>query len=247
MRFFVILFIVVSAVFSTSSVQASKGLSFYTHFIKPFAYEEEGRICGFAVEVVREMMKLTGQSCEIEMLPFARGLKLVQSFPEKAFFIVAKRPERLGSVKWVGPLVTSGVYFYKAKGKQFEADSLEEMKQLESVCVGRGNADHTYLESLGFENLVPVNNQMVSLQLLVKGRVDVTPVSEMVMPAMAQQAGIDVSKIESTGVKLYDSELFLVFSKETPEWTVAKWQAALDELKRNGTYRGIYSKYILQQ
>ncbi len=236
-------YLLCAALVSANTTQA-KELTFLTHFIKPFTYQENGQVKGFAVDLVREMMKLQGQPQEFEVYPFKRGLRTVQNTPGHAFFIVARRAEREGTVKWVGPLISSGVYFYKKKGVQINADSLEGIRGKYSVVVQRGNADHYFLQEKGFTKLNITNNQKLSLQMLDKGRVDLTPISELVMPELAKEAGIDINNIQRTDLKLYDSTLYLVFSKNTADATVAQWQQALDSLKASGKYQALCDKYL---
>ena len=64
------------------------------------------------------------------------------------------------------------------------------------------------------------------------------------MPEMAKEARIDVNNIQRIDLKLYDSTLFLAFSRETPDTVVAQWQQALDSLKASGKYQSIYNKYL---
>jgi polar amino acid transport system substrate-binding protein len=220
-------------------------ITFGTHFIKPFTWEEDGELKGFAVDVVKAMMNIMDIPEQFTMLPFARGLKDVQTQPNRAFFIVPRRPEREDTVKWVGPLVTNGVYFYKKKGSSVHIESLEDLRSLKRIGVGRGNADETFLQSKGFTNLYSTTNQKQSLQMLVRGRIDVTPMGELVMPEMAKDAGIDMNEIERTDLKLYDSVVYLVFSKNVSDDIVSQWQQALDTLKDSGVYQEMYQKYIL--
>ena len=233
------------AVFLLVNPAEAKKITFLTHFIKPFTHQENGEVTGFAVDIVREMMKLQEYPEEFEIYPFKRGLRTVQNTPDHALFIVARRAEREETVKWVGPLITSGVYFYKKKGTPLEISYLEEIKEKYSVVVQRGNADHYFLKEKGFTDLSITNNQKLSLQMVDKGRVDLTPISELVMPEIAKEAGIDLNNIERTNVKLYDSTLYLAFSKNIPDKTVAEWQQALDSLKSSGKYQELYSKYLL--
>jgi polar amino acid transport system substrate-binding protein len=95
-----------------------------------------------------------------------------------------------------------------------------------------------------FQNLYPTNNQLVTLQMLALGRVDVTPMSELVMPDMASQAGIDLAQIERTDIKLYDSVLYLAFSNDVAKEQVEVWQRALDKLKSNGQYQAIKNRFL---
>jgi polar amino acid transport system substrate-binding protein len=230
--------------FSAVGMALSPSITFITHDLRPFTYQYEGEFHGFAVDIVREMMRAMDHPQLFKVMPFKRALRDVQTKSHHALFIVARRPERETLVKWVGPLVTSGVYFYQKRGADIAAWDLNAIRTLRSVGVGLGNADHTYLESQGFNNLSPSPTQEKSLELLALGRVDVTPVSELVMPALAAQAGVDISAIERTPVKLYDSTLFLVFSKDVPDEVVTRWQDALDRIKASGQYQVIFNRYI---
>lgn len=238
------IFLILCLFFLSSSTLYAKNFTFLTHFIMPFSYEENGEFKGFAVDLVKEMMKKMGHPQEFKMYPFGRALKKVQSTSRYALFITARRPERENTLKWVGPLIENGVYFYKRASSPITLHTLEDARKVRMIGVGRGNADDTYLKSQGFTNLFPTNDQMQSLQMLCRNRVDITPMGELVMPEMAKQAGIDESCIERTDLKLYDSVLYLAFSKETRDEVIQQWQHVLDELKYSGRYQELYDKYV---
>ena len=227
----------------TGTAQASN-ITFLTHFIRPFTYQENGEFKGFAVELVKEMMKITQYPRHFQMYPFKRALAVVQNNPDYALFIVAKRPDRENTLKWVGPLISNGVYFYKKKTASIKIHNLDDARNARLIGVGRGNSDHKYLHSLGFNNLHPTNNQMQSVQMLITDRVTLIPIGEMVMPEMAKHANIDPMLIERTEVKLYETELYLVFSKNIADDRIEQWQQALDQLKMSGKYQEIFNKYI---
>lgn len=238
------LFCITLCMFGIVNIVPATEIEFMTHFMRPFTWKEEGKYKGFAVEIVREMMKSMNHPENFEMYPFIRGLKTVQSEPNRAFFIAARRPEREKTVKWVGPLVTNGVYFYKKKGSSVKLDSLEDLWNLITIGVGNGVADDTFLRSKGFTNLYRVNNAQQLVQMLVAGKIDATPIGELVMREMAKDAGIDPNKIERTAIKLYDSVVYLVFSKNVSDEVVKQWQQALDKLKASGKYQEIYQNFI---
>ncbi|RME70489.1 MAG: hypothetical protein D6776_11600, partial [Planctomycetota bacterium] len=58
----------------------------------------------FLVELVNTLAEqVEGRRPKIHIVPFARGLRTVQSRPGHALFNVARSPEREGTVRWVGP------------------------------------------------------------------------------------------------------------------------------------------------
>ena len=64
------------------------------------------------------------------------------------------------------------------------------------------------------------------------------------MPAMAAETMLDLNKIQNTNIKLYESTLYIAFSKETSDDEILRWQQALDQLKLSGLYQKLYLAYI---
>lgn len=227
-------------------------ITFNTHPIKPLSWEEAGEYRGFCVEVVKAMMTDMGVEANFRTRPFARGLDEIQNDNDLAHFPVARRPEREGTVKWVGPLGVEGIYLYKQRNSQKPTknqlnkniNTINGLANLDLICVGRGDANHKALEMQGLSNLYPVRHPRQCLLMLEAGRVDATPAGELVMPEMAKDANLSMYEFEKTEVKLYESTFFLAFSKNVPDAVVARWQATLDQLKADGTHQKILDKYI---
>ena len=76
------------------NIAEAKKITFLTHAIKPFTYQEDGIIKGFAVDIVREMMKLQEYPEEFEIYPFIRALRIVQNTPTMHFS--SSPEERIG-------------------------------------------------------------------------------------------------------------------------------------------------------
>lgn len=222
----------------------AQNIKFLTHYLKPLSYQQDENIQGFAVDVVKAMMVLQQHSEEMELYPFPRALDIVQSESQYAFFPVARRPEREETVKWVGPLVTSEVYFYKKRGNPINPQSLQDVKDRYIVGVQLSNADHQYLKMENFPRILATDNQARAIKMLERGRIDLIPISEMVLPEMAKAAGVNLNDIERTDVKLYSSSLYLIFSIDTPDSVIAQWQQALHTLKASGQYQQIYQLYL---
>ncbi|MGI2174635.1 substrate-binding periplasmic protein [Shewanella ulleungensis] len=220
---------------------------FITHPLHPFSYQQNGQLNGFSVEIVKAMMENKHVNNDIEMYPFNRAFQMLKEQPNTALFIIAKRPEREQSMKWVGPIISSGVYFYKKRSSQLSITHLEDLKRVQNIGVVLDNADHTYLSAQGFTNLSTDKAQLQSLKMLSYGRVDVAPMSELVMPFLAKAANIDINSIERTPIKLYDSTLYIAFSNDTSDEVIALWQQAFDELKISGRYQAIYDRYFAKE
>lgn len=231
------------------AAQSLNDTQFITHPLRPFSYQDNEVLSGFSVDIIQAMIQNSHVNIktDIEIYPFNRAFQLLKSQPNTALFVIAKRPEREQNMKWVGPIITSGVYFYKKRSSQLSVAHLADLKRVQNIGVVLDNADHTYLNAQGFTNLSTDSAQLQSLKMLSYGRVDVAPMSELVMPFLAKAANIDINTIERTPVKLYDSTLFIAFSNDTSDEVVALWQQAFDELKTSGQYQAIYDRYFTQE
>ena len=95
----------------------------------------------------------------------------------------------------------------------------------------------------GVPDLLHVRQQSQSLEMLISGRVEASPFGELVVGAYAHDANLDISRIEKTQIKLFESSLYMGFSNNVPDEEIRKWQKALEEVKRE-QYDNLYRKYI---
>jgi polar amino acid transport system substrate-binding protein len=219
-------------------------ITIYSHELKPFTWEENGIIKGLVYDLISETMKKMNVNSKIQLLPFDRALLSVQNGDNKAIFHVQRTPARENTLKWVGPIISNNVYIYCYKNSIDKIDSLDGLRSLKYFPVVRGEATEEYLTKLGFVNLFQVRRQDQCLKMLSDGKVEAAAFGELVVSAYARDANIDLSLIERTNIKLFDSVLYMGFSKNVPDETINKWQKALEEVKRS-RYDALYKKYIL--
>lgn len=224
------------------SVYATE-IKFLAHSLEPLVFKN-GEQKGFSSELVSLMMNINADSKEITIMPFPRALHTVQTEPDYALFPVARTKDREETLKWVGPLLTSSVYLYKRKNIHIETNSLSEISNLYTIGVARNNADHRYMTQKKIDNIRLVDTQPQTIKMLAMGRIDFTPISDLIMANMLKKADFDTSMIERTNIKLYKSNLYLAFSSNTKDHEIKKWQHALDKLKKSGQYQIIYNKYF---
>jgi polar amino acid transport system substrate-binding protein len=216
------------------------------HELKPFTWEDNGKVKGLAYDMIVATMQNMNIKTEIKLLPFKRALLMVQNDQNIALFHVQRTPERENTMKWVGPIVTNSVYVYCHKNSAHKIKSLNDLRKLKHIAVVNGEATDEFLTKRGFTNLIRVRQQAQSLEMIINERAEASAFGELVIGAYAQEAKIDISQIEKTGIKLFDSVLYIGFSKNVPDEITKKWQNALDEVKRN-QYGILFNKYIHKQ
>jgi hypothetical protein len=92
-KFLIILFISTLLTFSLYA----KELKFLTHELKPFTWKDshDNTIKGIVYDLCRETINRMGyNSSKIEVYPFVRALKMVQTKDNYVLFHVARTPER---------------------------------------------------------------------------------------------------------------------------------------------------------
>ncbi len=249
LAFIVLSLLVAASIFNSTSGAAE--IKFLTHSVGNQTFvDAEGELRGkehggrraFNVELIREMMQVVGQINNIEVIPFERGFSIVQTDPGYAIFNVNRTSDRENTVKWVGPLQSSVTHFYENVKAPVGIKNLEEAKEVESICVLRGNVHHRALERQGFSNIYPANSYASCVRMLALGRVSLTPLSNL--SSITEAETPEARAIQKTSVKVMESEGYLVFSKETPDEVIAAWQAALDGIKESGRYDELVKLYL---
>jgi polar amino acid transport system substrate-binding protein len=228
-------------------------IKFLTHSIGEQTYvDQQGQLRGvkhggrraFNVELIRDMMLLKGQATKIEIVPFKRGLELVQSSPGYALFNVNRTEERESTVKWVGPIQSSTTHFYENRDAPTGVKSMEDAKHVESICVLRGNTHQRFLEERGFKNIYPANSYANCVDMLALKRVSMTPLSNL-STLIRSDSNSTASLLQKTPVQIMESKGYLAFSKETPDKVINEWQAALDSLVVSGRYDELVDEYLV--
>lgn len=234
-----------------SRAQAEQ-IRFLTHSVGDQTYvDDRGELRGrerqgrraFNVELVREMMDAVGHPRTIEVMPLNRAILLVESEPAVALFNLNRTLEREDRMKWVGPLQSSVTYLFENVKSPTGITSLEDAKKVASICVLRGNVHNKYLEKQGFDNLYPANSYASCVQMLVQGRVSLTPLSNL-SSLIQEDRGNELSTLKMTGVVMMKSEGYLAFSKTTADEVIRQWQHALDQIKASGRYDELIDLYL---
>lgn len=218
---------------------------FLAHDIPPFSFVKNNELQGAAIELLAAMKEVQNLAkVETKVFPFKRAMYTVEQRGNYALLVVAKRPERESRYKWVGPLFHNQVFFYQNRTNPQDIDHLSDIKSNSAIAVGLGNADDEYLSSLGFKNLSRNMSQQDSLILLQKKLVDLTVMGEMTFYGINKYGAFNNVDITRTNVKLYDSSLYIVFSKTVSDQTIAQWQNALDSIKSTPVFTNVMEKYF---
>jgi len=226
-----------------TNVNGTADLKILTEEYAPLSFMENGKITGEATEVVRDLLKRTGTDKDIQLATWEEGYKAVLEKPNVVLFSVAMTPERKGLFQWVGPIASLDTDLYARKGSGIKIRILEEAKKVKKIATVKEYHTEQVLKKEGFTNLESCANEEIAVRKLLNGEVDLFPGSNMAMPALLKKVGATMDDVENV-LTMSTDLLYITFSRGTSPDLVARWQEKLDEIKRDGTFRKIYAKWL---
>ena len=209
----------------------------------PFNFIKDGVFTGSSTEVVREIMRRLDLSAEIQVLTWARAYQLALTQPNVILFSTARTPEREDKFHWVGPIYKVRFGFYARRGAGPFPTCLADAKKVAAIATYKDDVREQLLKTLGFTNLDSSKSPASNLKKLLAGRVDLWLYSNLGVPSVARQIGIDPAEVELV-LPFKDLNVYIAVSKGTPRAVVDKWQAALDDMKREGRFEKISKKWL---
>ena len=120
---------------------AAAELRLLTEEAPPTSFLHDGEPDGYAVEVVHELIRRTGSSASVELLPWTRAYHLAKSEADTGLFSVVRTVERESSFQWVGPILRGSTRFYSLKTSGLQIDSLEQAAHAGNTDRGQQTTD----------------------------------------------------------------------------------------------------------
>ncbi|WP_210642414.1 MULTISPECIES: ABC transporter substrate-binding protein [unclassified Pseudomonas] len=205
---------------------------------KNFAQGEN--INGIAVDIVREMFKRADISYSLTLrFPWERIYKLALENPGYGVFVMARLPEREKLFKWVGPIGPDDWIMLAKADSKIALDSLEQARKYK-IGAYKGDAIAETLTKQGLNPIVVLRDQDNAKKLL-SGQIDLWATGDPAGRYLARQEGVDDLK---TVLRFNSAELYLALNKDVPDDVVARLQAALDELRKEGAVEAIMARYL---
>jgi len=204
----------------------------------PAIMVEDGQVTGRETDKVREMMARTGTPFSIEVLPWKRAYTMALNQAQTCVYSTSRTPERDRLFKWVGPTDEAFWEFWGRADHDFPLRTLEDARKLR-IGTYNGDARDEFLRSRGF-HVEPVSNDLVNPQKLMMKRIDLWAVSRRASAPLTHYGWSSevVPLLVFNRVKVY-----LACNPSVPDELVARLNAALDEMRRDGTMSRLEKKY----
>lgn len=226
------------------SVEKTTDLRILTEDYPPLNFRANGEITGQAAEVVKELIRRTGTGDEITMVNWQEGYQAVLEQPDTALFSIVMTPERKDLFQWAGPITVLDTNLYAATGSAIRIASLDEARKVGEIATVAGYYSEQILkDEEGFTNLRSYPDEASALRALLDGEVQLLASNNTVIPAVVENIGTSMDEVESVFTISTDMS-YIAFSKETSPDLVTLWQEKLDEMKDEGSFAEIYSRWI---
>jgi polar amino acid transport system substrate-binding protein len=219
-------------------------LTLITEDFPPLNYVENEVAQGPSVEIVQAIQAKLGLDNKIEVYPWARGYKMTGENVNTAIFSTSRTKEREDLFKWVGPIAVKKYTFYAKTGSGIKITSLEDAKAYR-IGVQLEGVTELDLKTAGFTNLDPVSTQAENLEKLRLGRIDLWYADSGSVIAICKQAEVNIQELEPLFV-VREGLMYIAFNKDTDEHIIKAWQAAFDELYREGSIKKIFEQNQLE-
>ena len=241
----ILLIIASMGIVTLPQAETTPKLKLMTEIYPPFQNKNDERMFGISIDIVKAIQKLINNSDEIKIYPWPRGVKILNSKPNSALFSMVRTAERESLYKWVGPLTSTQMVFYKKKGANITINSLEDAKKVSKVGVTRNVANYDVLIANGFTNLEIVSDGTDdrNIQKLVDGEIILWPTLKKSGMYIARLVGL-AHEIELVpNILLLSDDLYIAFNKETSDEIISQWQSAFDKLHEQGKVDAIIKNY----
>lgn len=226
-----------------SLVVHAQPLHLYTEEYPPINFSRNGQPTGLATEVVREIMRRTGQNAPIQVVPWARGYQQAQVRPNTGLFVTMRTREREPLFKWVGPLTRNVVSFYALRSSALDLQNLEQARHFGEIAVPRGWYSHQRLLTEGFTNLIPVTGPDQMINMLKRGRVKLMVSDNLSLSTLLAQGDIQANEVQRLFTFMH-SDSYIAFSLGTDDALIQRWQRELDGMKADGSFAAIHLKWL---
>lgn len=217
----------------------------YTEHWPPYNYVTEGgKIQGIATDMLRAACELAQLHCSIQLVPWARGYKLVRHTPNTLLYTTARKPEREEHFRWVGPLLPRTTWVYT---RNLPGAPVREAKDLAQLRFGvvREEAARQDLLAAGVPatSMVEESSNDAVFRLLMGDMVHAMVDTEVGMAWNLRSVGRPAGSVTKLLKLSEDGAYYFALNPQSDPTLVLKLQQAVDRLRAEGRLDAISRNY----
>ncbi len=226
------------------SAEAPPGIiQMMTEEYPPVTFIKDGKVSGFVTDMVREICRRQGIEGTIRLTSWNEAYKVALLNPKVVLFSAERTPEREKLFHWVGPVGRNSAIFFAKKGSGIRISSLDDARMATAIATTANWFTEQALKERGFTNLVSAPLPGDNVRMLMHGEAQLAVFTDITVAEIVKSAGYTMDDLEPVFI-LSSTYFYIAMSLGTPPEMVKKWQAVLDELKQDGTFKKIYRSYL---
>ncbi len=211
----------------------------------PYNFQENNQLTGMTTEIVRAIMRLTGDDFEIAVLPSMRTSSVLRSRPKTIMYSMFRTAERDALYKWVGPIAEDAIHPYQLADTP-PVNSMEQLLHAPRITTRHAGLVPDTLRAMGFNNVDRSATENLQLyRMLLAGRTDIiVGDTDAGVAHYSARLKIPPGTLRQIPVEIYRSVLYIAFSPDSDDTRVAAWSAALEQMRQSGELQRIQRRYV---
>lgn len=194
-----------------------------------FDISAQGEISGPGARLLKRIGDISGVELRLREMPVARVVQTVHQQPGSCAAGMARTPEREPLLRWAGPVADSAMAVY---GRLDETRTVKRPEDLRGAVIAaqRLSVPAQWLAAHNIQ-LQEARDAQTALRMLEARRVDYWLVNEL----LAQHTFRSLGSVPARTLHSFGRiQGYLACHIDTPPATMARLQAALDQLRRTG-------------
>jgi polar amino acid transport system substrate-binding protein len=205
----------------------------------PSSMMVNGVITGRETDKIRELMARTATAYTLELLPWKRAYVMALTGDHTCVYSTTRTPEREALFKWVGATDYAEWQLWGRADAGLSLQTLEDARRLR-IGTANGDARDEFLRRRGF-NVESVSDDMLNLRKLLLRRIDVWAVS--VRSGTKGPRGLGSAGQLAPLLSFHQTQVYLACNASVPDALIARLNAAIAEMWRDGTMARLGRKY----
>lgn len=206
----------------------------------PFTAEKGAQAPGLLIELLQALGRELGLELQVQYYPFARAALLAQRGPRVAIAPLARTAERDTQYRWLLPLFVQP-YVLLARSAHWPALKAQGGFEAQRVVALRGSVSPARLRELQYRRVSEEGSYEHLLRRLDEGSADFAFGSQPLLLGAVASSGRRRRDYQ-LGPVLDQQEVWLAGSPDFEEADAQALRAALERLRRNGSYARFLQK-----
>lgn len=217
----------------------------YAEVLPPLNFAENGRVGGFASELLRMMAADAGHTVQLELMPWVRAYRTVKQQPGSALYSIVRNPEREQLFRWVGPIAARRIMVYTlaTRPEVVVRKPADLLRYRHGVLAASSAASSLQQLGVPAAQLEYGQSDEVNLKKLLLGRADTVVMLDWAMQWQRQQQQLDPARIRPLWTLDQRYQYWFAFNKNTDPAVLRSLQQALDRIKADGRLAALQRRY----